>query len=147
MSDQKKTYRVKTPLRFNGDVYHPDDEEKNTVEMTDKEAKTLLAMEAISEVTGEKVAAPEGGNGTAGATEGAGTTDGAGATDAPTDPADRMAAIKDAISKLEPGNKEHWLKDGKTPEVKALEELLGWDIKAEERNQAMQELQAEAAKE
>lgn len=122
MSDQKKEYTVDTPLRFNGQVYHPDKEDQNTVEMTDKEAKPLLAIGAISIK---------------------GAADSTNTQNAPTDPTERLAAIKDAIGKLKPGNEAHWLKDGKTPEVKALVDLLGWDIKAEERNQAMLELQAD----
>lgn len=137
MNEPKKTYRVNTPLRFNGDVYHPEKKDLNTVEMTDKEAKPLLAIGAITPNNVESVAAIKDGNGTAGATDGAGTRE------APTEPAERNAAIKEAIGKLEPENGAHWLKDGKTPEVKALEELLGWGIKAEERNQAMMELQGD----
>lgn len=142
MKQETKTYRVDSPIRHNGEFYRPDDEELNTIELTDKEAKPLLAIGAISEINDEQVTAPEGGKGTAGAKAGAGTTDGAGTKEAPTDPAERIAAIKEAIGKLEPGNEAHWLKDGKTPEVKALEELLGFGIKAGERDQAFAELQA-----
>lgn len=143
MNEPKKTYQVGTPLRFNGQVYHPDKAGQDAVEMTDKEARPLLAIGAISEINDEQVAAPEGGNGTAGAKGGAGTTEGAGTREAPTDPAERIAAIKEAIGKLVPGNKDHWLNDGKTPEVKALEKLLGFGINANERNQAFLELQAD----
>ena len=126
MTQQKSTYRVDTPMRHNGEVYHPHKEGRDTIELTDKEAQTLLAMRAVS-VHGAQTAAD--------ATSGEVT--------APTVPAERIAAIKEAIGQLEPGNGAHWLKDGKTPEVKALEELLGWNIKAEERNQAFAELTKE----
>ena len=125
MNEQKKTYKVETPLRFNGSVYHPDKEDLNTIELTVKEAKPLLAIGAVSEISAE------------------GDDKTTSAKEAPTAPAERIAAIKDAIGKLEPGNESHWLNDGKTPEVKALVDLLGWSIKAEERNQAMLDLQAD----
>lgn len=44
-------------------------------------------------------------------------------------------AITDAIGALEPGNPDHWTKAGK-PRVKALEERLGHDISAADRDLA-----------
>lgn len=49
-------------------------------------------------------------------------------------------AITDAIRALEPVNPEHWTKAGK-PRVKALEERLGHDISAADRDAAWQEIE------
>jgi len=50
----------------------------------------------------------------------------------PTDPQVRAEAIANAINQLD-GTEENWTKDGK-PVVYAIEEKLGWDITARERN-------------
>jgi len=63
----------------------------------------------------------------------------------PEDPAVRLAAIKEAIGILEKGNEEHFTKDG-SPRVEAIEVALGYGIKAEERNQAWMDMQAEGEK-
>lgn len=54
---------------------------------------------------------------------------------APTDPAERIEAIAKAIETLDPKDEEHWTGSGK-PNVVSLEAILGWDIKAAERDQA-----------
>ena len=48
-----------------------------------------------------------------------------------------ITGIMDAIRSLEPGNPTHWTKAGK-PRVKALEERLGYDISAADRDAAWQ---------
>lgn len=110
-----QTYKVCDPVKHDGDRYAPGD----PIELTDKQARPLLAVGAIKQVDVAPGTQP---------------------VVAPTDPVERIAAIKAAISGLDPKNPDLWNKDGKTPDVKVLETLLGWDIKAEERNQAMQEL-------
>lgn len=132
MKQEKQIYRVIGPIRHDGEFYRPDDDELNTIELTDKEARPLLAIGAVSVIGDETEDKSTDGETKTGAKKDA--------VEAPTDQAVRIDAIKEAIGKLEPENGAHWLKDGKTPEVKALEELLGWGIKAEERNQAMLEL-------
>jgi hypothetical protein len=56
---------------------------------------------------------------------------------APEDPAVRMTAIKAAIESLDKADKSLWLKDGVTPDVKAIESVLGWNITAAERDEAV----------
>lgn len=46
---------------------------------------------------------------------------------------ERIALIKDAITKLEPGNKKHWTEDNK-PDAKALSKTAGAAISADERD-------------
>lgn len=58
------------------------------------------------------------------------------APEAPTDPDERLAAIRDAISQLDPENPELYGKSGK-PHVEAIEAILGWNISAAERDEAV----------
>lgn len=55
---------------------------------------------------------------------------------------DRESDIIEAIGMLKEGKKEHWTQGGK-PEVKALEEILGHDITAKERDEAFDKFQAQ----
>jgi hypothetical protein len=59
----------------------------------------------------------------------------------PTDPAERLAAIRAAIGNLDPANLDLWLKDGK-PSADAIVAVTGWPISAAERNDAWTALQA-----
>jgi len=62
---------------------------------------------------------------------------------APEDEADRIVAIKEAISLLDKDDQTHWTKN-EEPDANVLTELLGWKVKASERNQAwMEVLEAE----
>ena len=54
----------------------------------------------------------------------------------------RERAIIAAIAELNPENEEDYLKDGK-PSIKALENLLGFDVSAAERDQALKTIKAE----
>lgn len=56
----------------------------------------------------------------------------------PTDPAIRLASIVEAIGDLDPDNDEHWTGEGdrRKPQVKPLEEILGWDLTGAERDEA-----------
>lgn len=60
----------------------------------------------------------------------------------PTDPEERLAAIRDAIAQLDPENPEHFTKDGK-PQVAAIEAILGYNITAAERDAAMEPASSE----
>ena len=60
----------------------------------------------------------------------------------PTIEAERLALIRTAIGKLEPGKKTHWTADGR-PEVAALKKVGGLEeISAEERDVAWEMIQA-----
>jgi hypothetical protein len=51
------------------------------------------------------------------------------------------AEIVEAIGKLDKNNPEHWMKDGKTPQVAAIEHELGKDITAADRDAAWSAMQ------
>lgn len=61
---------------------------------------------------------------------------------APTDPDERLAAIKEAIGQLDPENPEHFTKGG-DPKVEAIEAILGYNISAGERDEVWESLQGE----
>ena len=58
---------------------------------------------------------------------------------APEDPAARKAAIVETINMLDKDDKTHWIGNG-APDANVLTELLGWKVKADERNQIWLEM-------
>ncbi|WP_435626977.1 hypothetical protein [Candidatus Ferrigenium straubiae] len=58
----------------------------------------------------------------------------------PTDPAERIAAIKDAIGKLDKADAALWTNSG-MPKVPAISAVIGWEITAAERDAAWAEIQ------
>lgn len=56
----------------------------------------------------------------------------------PTDPAVRMASIKDAIAKLDKDDTSVWTNGG-APKTSAIEAVTGWPVSADERNAAWTE--------
>jgi len=58
---------------------------------------------------------------------------------APTDPAERLAAIKDAIGKLDKDNAALWTTTG-MPKVPAIADVTGWDVTSAERDAAWAEV-------
>jgi len=60
------------------------------------------------------------------------------------DDAERMAAIKDAIGKIDPTDKASHTTDGR-PTTAAIVAITGWDVSAKERDAAWAELSAPAA--
>lgn len=108
----QKTYNVLLPLDHDNRRI----EVGGTVDLEDDQAAPLLTLNVIAD-TG--VAAPTG---------------------APTDPAARLTAIKDAIATLDPNNLDLWLKDGK-PDTAAIAAVTGWSVSAAERNAAWSSLQ------
>ena len=81
------------------------------IELLDKDAAPLLALGAISEKDGaasDKAPAPEG--------------------------EARVAAIKEAIAKIDAGDDAAWSKDGK-PKTEAIVAITGWSVNAAERNE------------
>lgn len=113
----KKTYNVLTPVEFDHERFEVD----TTINLEDKDATPLLAVKAI------ELAATQ--------TPGAAT--------APTDPAERQAAIVSAIGELDPNNPDLWLKDNK-PDTAAISAVLGWLVTAAERNAAWASIRAAA---
>lgn len=53
----------------------------------------------------------------------------------PTDPAERLAAIREAIGNLDKGTESNWISGGR-PDIAALSQLLGWKVAAKERDAA-----------
>ncbi|NOR69809.1 MAG: hypothetical protein GQ532_08985 [Methylomarinum sp.] len=96
----KKTYKVLSPLKHNGDQLKAGD----PVGLTDKQAQPLLSAKVVEEVV--TVENPVS-----------------------------LTELIDAIAQLEPGNEDHWTKDGK-PEVKALSAILRRKVSAAERDNA-----------
>ena len=54
---------------------------------------------------------------------------------APTDKQERIEAICKAIEQLDPDNAEQWIGNG-APATSALEDILGWEVSAAERDEA-----------
>ena len=119
MPEQKQSYDVKSPICHNGKLYRSDDADANVIKLTDTEAELLIDCGAIL----KEPRADDAGEGDEAAV--------------PTDPAERITAIKGAIESLDKENPELWLKDKITPDVKAVEDVLGFSINATERNQAV----------
>lgn len=113
----KKKYKVLSPVDHDKERYEIDE----TIELEDKDATGLLAVKAIEEI------AAQAGN----------------AADAPTDPAERLAAIVAAIGKLNPDDVSLWLKD-KRPDAAAISVITGWPVSAAERNDAWASMQPAA---
>jgi len=61
---------------------------------------------------------------------------------APEDPAVRKAAIVGAIGLLDKDDKTHWIGNG-APDANVLTELLGWKVKADERNQIWMDINSD----
>ncbi|MBI5919014.1 MAG: hypothetical protein HY849_06535 [Nitrosomonadales bacterium] len=59
----------------------------------------------------------------------------------PTDPAGRVAAIKDVIASLDKSNADLWLGSG-APKVSAIEAVTGWTLSGAERDAAWSDSQA-----
>ncbi len=62
----------------------------------------------------------------------------------PEDDAARLAAIKDAIGKLDNANPDLWLKDGK-PATEAIAAITGWPVTAADRNTVWADIQPAAS--
>jgi len=58
---------------------------------------------------------------------------------APEENAERITAIKEAIGQLNKKDESHWTKNNE-PDANVLTEMLGWKVKAEERDQAWMEI-------
>lgn len=53
---------------------------------------------------------------------------------APTDPAERLAAIKAVVESLDPESADNFMKDGR-PKTEVLSEVVGWTVTAAERDE------------
>ncbi len=109
------SYIVKSPIKHGGERHAVD----SIVDLDDKVAKSLIESGDIEKVVTHT------------------------APSAPTDDAVRLAAIKEAIGKLNVDNGDLWLKDGR-PDVKALEGITGWKVSAGERDTAWEAVKPKA---
>lgn len=105
-------FKVLSPINHDGETYVID----SYIELSTKAAIQLLEVGAITLKEAEVAAAT-----------------------APTDPAERLSAIKLVIPTLDVNDKTLWTKHG-SPTGPALSALLGWPVAAGERDQAWGEL-------
>jgi hypothetical protein len=105
-------YNVTSPLR-RGEDYPVG----STVEMSEKDAQELIGMGVLAEIKTEAPSAP--------------------APTAPADDQERIAAIRGAIAQLDKADASLFLKDGTTPDTKALTTILGWPVSAADRDLAI----------
>ena len=108
MRNKMKTYNVLSPVRTEAGIV-----KDGTLQLSDADAQELLEIGAVELAATQPAAAPV----------------------EPTDPAERQAAIIEAIKQLDPNDADLWLKDGK-PDTNAIAEVTGWAVTAGERNTA-----------
>jgi len=105
----------------------------DSITLSDKDAKPLLETNPpVISLLGKDGKTSEGNN-----------TNIVNLNKAPEELADRIAAIKVEAAKLDKEDQTKWTAGG-MPDANVLTEMLGWKVKAEERNQAwMEVLEAE----
>jgi hypothetical protein len=103
----KKYYTVLSPIRFDGKDYAVGSQ----IDLEDAEAEGL--HEGAIDGTAKEITP----------------------LIAPTDEAERIAAVVAAIAQMDTGNSGQWLKDGK-PKTDALSALTGWPVTAADRDAA-----------
>jgi hypothetical protein len=108
-----KTYQVESPIKHNGKEYGVGE----PIDLDDKEAKALKEVGAISDAVASNTPT------------------------APTDEAERIAAIVEAIGKLDAKNAALWTKNG-VPQIPALSEITGWQVAGKDRDAAWEQINA-----
>lgn len=103
----KKTYQVASPIRYDGKDYAAGDQ----VDLEDKDASDLLGVKAIEPSTTSNTPS------------------------APTDDAERIAAIVAAIGQLDASDASLWMKSG-APKTEAIAAVTGWPVAGKERDAA-----------
>ena len=103
-----KSYPVLSPIRFNGKDYPVG----SAIDLDEAEVADLLGAAAIEDSPTEIAALK-----------------------APSDDAERLAAVVAAIGRLDTANPGQWLKDGK-PKTDALSAIAGWPVNAADRDAA-----------
>ena len=141
--NELNTYTVNRPVKHDGEQYG----EGDPIELCEKVAQPLIDCGAIKgpvDFDAIENAGSETGNGSGNVVSLTPAPDqnNPNRKPAPDDPAERVAAIKTAISKLDLANDAHWTKN-KEPNAQVLTELLGWAVTAEERNQVWMDMLAE----
>lgn len=103
-----KSYTILSPFKDADGTHKPGEPD---VSLSDKDAAELIEIGAVQEA--QVAAQPT----------------------VPTDPAERQAAIVDAIGKMDKENADIWLKDNR-PDATAIAAITGWPVTAAERNAA-----------
>lgn len=145
------TYNIERPVRNGGEL-----QREGTIDLSDKDAKPLLDCGAISDIktAGKDNDTSTGGDNTKkndGGTSGEGTSgapdqNNPNRTTPPDDPEKRLALIRSAIRQMEINKvKADWTKQS-GPQLKPLAEVVGFEVKVDERNQAFEETRPEEAK-
>lgn len=146
------TYNIERPVRNGGEL-----QREGTIDLSEKDAKPLLECGAISNITGDEkktsTSSSDGDNtkkndgGTSGeGTSGAPDQNNPNRTTPPDDPEKRLALIRSAIRQMEINKvKADWTKQS-GPQLKPLAEVVGFEVKVDERNQAFEETRPEEAK-
>jgi len=156
MSDTK-FYNVLSNLRHNGATYKADDPDHCKIELTPEEAKPLLKLKVIGEPDSEQIeqfsknVANAAVNLVGALNQGSGAapkdtsedpkTDGADAASktAPLSQEERLAAIRNVLPQLKAD--EDLTKAGE-PKVRSIEQLVGFDVSAEEVKTVWADVQA-----
>jgi len=126
MSNSKVKYQVDHRLLMDKQY-----EVGDSITLSDEDAEPLLNTNPpVISLPDEKEDEPESGK-----------TNVVNLTNAPEQLADRIVAIKEAIGRLDKKDEAHWTKSNE-PDANVLTELLGWKVKADERNQAWMEMLA-----
>ena len=126
MSNSKVEYQVDHRLLMDKQY-----EVGDSITLSDEDAEPLLNTNPpVISLPGKKEGEPESGK-----------TNVVTLKTAPEKKSDRITAIKDAIANLDKKDEAHWTKNNE-PDANVLTELLGWKVKADERNQAWMEMLA-----
>jgi len=108
-----KTYQVESPIRHDGKEYAVGAQ----IDLDDKDAKDLLTVNAIGAAAADNTPT------------------------APADEAERIAAIVDAIGKLDAADASLWMKN-QAPKTEAIAAITGWPVVAADRNAAWEQINA-----
>lgn len=111
-----KTYNVDSPIKHDGKEYAIGDQ----IDLDEKEARDLVEAKILSNATSKA--------------ESNGQT-------APADDAERLAAIVEAIGKLDAGDKSLWTNGG-APKTESIAAITGWPVVAADRNAAWEQINA-----
>ncbi len=123
-----KTYNVNSPIKHDGETYHPDTE-NNTIELSAKQAQPLLDVAAISAIKGAQKPSDKG-------DQDSEPSNVVPINNAPPeDKAQQLEDIKRAINGLAVDDEANWTKDKKA-DTKVLSQLLGWKVTAALRDEA-----------
>lgn len=128
--------QAETPIRYNGKDYAVGDPMALDADTFER----LHAKQAVSvpEPTAGDDETDKDAN-----TGSEGSEGGEGKAEAPTEPAERLSAIKEAIAGLDLSVDANKTTDGR-PDCNALTEALGWKVGAAERDEAWAAVKAEA---